>query len=111
MSKGAANLIRLSKVANKYYSSIIYHTGINDINKCVTFSDDKDCLPCEITKYRLSEFSNMSEFWNKVYSIEDVGYIVCVNTVDCFYESDNEDCWIKLASGIEHYTGRLYKKG
>ena len=109
MSKGASNLIRLSKVANKYYASIIYHTGINEIEKRVTFSDDVDCLDCEITRYRLSEFANMSEFWTKVYAIEDLGYVVCVNTIDIYYESNVENCTIKTCAGIEVYPGRLYK--
>ena len=104
-----ANLIKASYIANKYYSNIIFHTGINEIEKRVTFTDDKDTLPCEITRYRLSEFANMSEFWSKVYAIEDIGYIVCVNTMDIYYESNVENCTIKTCAGIEVYPGRLYK--
>jgi len=90
MSKGMHNLIALTNVANKYHSKIILHVGVNEITKHVCFTDDTDCLPCEITHYRLAEFVNDDDIMNKAKLIEKQGYIMTINTMSLFYETEQE---------------------
>lgn len=85
MSKGMSNLISSTYAAQN--NKIILHVGYNVNTKYCKMSSDKDCLPADITNYRLAQFDNMDDLQCKVAIIEKMGYTVCIDTEYYFYET------------------------
>lgn len=66
---------------------LLLHIGVNSHTMDITLVDDVNCLPCEITQYRLAKFTSPHDLRCKVHSMEDLGYHVVVNLSDYFYET------------------------
>jgi hypothetical protein len=89
MSKGMNNLYRMSGIANKK-AKILMHVGYNTKQKECTLTDDKDCLPADLTNYREAEFDNFFDLGRKVVLMENKGYKIFINASYLTYETEVE---------------------
>jgi hypothetical protein len=59
-------------------------------NGRIKLTTDKDCLPPDVFRYSLRVFASMEEVKTAAAKFEDRGFRVCIDTEDCFYETDAE---------------------
>ena len=87
MSKGYSNILAMNHVANKTF---ILDVGYNTKTMFCKITNDRDCLPADITNFREAEFKNKDDLMVKVHQIEKLGYEVCVDTGTIFYETKGD---------------------